>query len=57
MKTMGNKIPFPAIVLLFVAMCIVVPVTAASGTVTITLRGSGGYNLGDTIIVDGATPP
>jgi len=53
MKTLGNKIPFPAIVLLFVAMCIVVPVTAASGTVTITLRGSGGYNIGDTIIVDG----
>ena len=53
MKTIGNRIPFPAIVLLFVAMCIVVPVTAASGTVTITLRGSGGYNLGDTIIVDG----
>ena len=53
MKTIGKKIPFPAIVLLFVAMCIVVPVTAASGTVTITLRGSGGYNLGDSIIVDG----
>jgi len=53
MKTSGNKIPFPAIVLLFVAMCIVVPVTAASGTVTITLRGSGDYNIGDTIIVDG----
>ncbi len=53
MKTIGNKIPFPAIILLFVAMCIVVPVTAASGTVTITLRGSGVYNIGDTIIVDG----
>ena len=53
MKTIWIKIPFPVIVLLFVAMCIIVPVTAASGTVTITLRGSGGYNTGDTITVDG----
>jgi hypothetical protein len=53
MKTTGNIIPFPAIILLFVAMCIVIPVTAASGIVTITLRGSGSYYLGDSVYVDG----
>lgn len=53
MKTIQKKILIPAIVLLFVAMCIVVPVTAASGTVTITLRGSGGINAGESVFFDG----
>lgn len=53
MKTLDYKTCFLAIVLLCAVMCIALPVAAATGTVTITLRGSGGYNLGDTIIFDG----
>jgi len=53
MRTFWVKSWFSVLVLLLAAMCFVLPVTAASGTVTITLRGLGVYSLGDTIIFDG----
>lgn len=40
-------------VLLCAVMCMAVPVAAATGTVTIAYRGSGGNFIGDTIIFDG----
>ena len=53
MKIQWVKTCFMAIILLVAAMCIVLPVTAASGTVTISYRGSGGMNIGDSIFFDG----
>ncbi|MFA6226500.1 MAG: PEGA domain-containing protein [Methanoregula sp.] len=44
---------FSVLVLLIAAMCIIQPVLAANGTVTIAYRGSGGNYIGDTIIFDG----
>lgn len=54
MRTFWVKTWFSVLVLLFAGMCIVLPVTAASGMVTITYRGLGVYSLGDTIIFDGS---
>ncbi|MDD1696057.1 MAG: hypothetical protein LUQ54_04085 [Methanoregula sp.] len=42
-----------SIVLLITLICIIQPVLADEGTVTISYRGSGGYNVGDSITFDG----
>jgi hypothetical protein len=47
-----NKI-FISFVVLCALMCIMQPVLAQNGTMTIAYRGSGGYYLGDTVIFDG----
>lgn len=47
-----NKI-FISFVVLCALMCIMQPVLAHNGTMTISYRGSGGYYLGDTVIFDG----
>ncbi len=44
---------FFSIILLITVICIIPPVVAQSGTVTISYRGAGGYYIGDTIIFDG----
>jgi hypothetical protein len=44
---------FFSIVLLIAVICIVQPVFAQNGTMTISYRGSGGYYIGDTIVFDG----
>ncbi len=44
---------FSVIVLLCAVVCMAMPVTAVTGTVTITYRGSGGNYIGDTIVFDG----
>jgi hypothetical protein len=44
---------FFSIVLLVAAICIIQPVLAQNGTMTISYRGSGGYYIGDTIVFDG----
>lgn len=53
METSRSISCFSALVLLCAVVCMVVPVTAATGTVTIAYRGSGGNYIGDTIIFDG----
>jgi hypothetical protein len=47
-----NKFFF-SFVMLIAVICIIQPVVAQAGTMTITYRGSGGYYLGETIIFDG----
>jgi hypothetical protein len=44
---------FFSIVLIIAAICIIQPVSAQNGTITISYRGSGGYYIGDTIVFDG----
>jgi hypothetical protein len=44
---------FSVLVLLIAAICIIQPVLADNGTVSIAYRGSGGSYIGDTIIFDG----
>jgi hypothetical protein len=44
---------FYSIVVFIAAICIIQPVFAQNGTMTISYRGSGGYYIGDTIVFDG----
>jgi hypothetical protein len=44
---------FFSIAMLVAAICIIQPVLAQNGTMTISYRGSGGYYIGDTIVFDG----
>ena len=44
---------FFSIVVLIAVICIIQPVLAQNGTMTISYRGSGGYYIGDTIVFDG----
>jgi hypothetical protein len=44
---------FFSIVVFIAAICIIQPVFAQNGTMTISYRGSGGYYIGDTIVFDG----
>jgi hypothetical protein len=53
MNNLRVKNHFFSIVLLITVICIIQPVLAQSGTMTISYRGSGGYYIGDTIIFDG----
>ena len=53
MVTTRVKSFFLAFCLLCAVMCLVPPVAAANGTITIAYRGSGGNYIGDTIIFDG----
>jgi len=53
METTIVKTFFLALCLLCAVMCLVLPVAAANGTITIAYRGSGGNYIGDTIIFDG----
>jgi hypothetical protein len=53
METTLVKSFFLAFCLFFAVMCLVLPVAAANGTITIAYRGSGGNYIGDTIIFDG----
>ena len=53
MVTTPVKSFFLAICLLCAVMCLVPPIAAANGTITIAYRGSGGNYIGDTIIFDG----
>jgi len=53
METTLVKTFFLAFCLLCAVMCLVLPVAAANGTITIAYRGSGGNYIGDTIIFDG----
>ena len=47
-----NRI-FYAVLLLFAAACILQPVMADNGTITIAYRGSGGSYIGETVVFDG----
>ena len=47
-----NKI-FCSFLLLCAAACVLQPVMADNGTITIAYRGSGGGYIGDTIVFDG----
>src|SRR5512136_3203574 len=51
------KIPptkiFSSLLLLCAAACILQPVMAENGTITIAYRGSGGSYIGDTVVFDG----
>jgi len=53
MVTTSVKSFFLAFCLLCAVMCLVPPVAAANGTITIAYRGYGGNYIGDTIIFDG----
>jgi hypothetical protein len=53
MATTQIKPLFVVLLLLSAVMCLATPVTAATGSITITYRGSGGNYIGDTIIFDG----
>ena len=53
MVTTRVKSFFLAFCLLCAVMCLVPPVAAVNGTITIAYRGSGGNYIGDTIIFDG----
>jgi hypothetical protein len=53
MVTTWVKSLFLALCLLGAVMCLVMPIAAANGTITISYRGSGGNYIGDTIIFDG----
>jgi hypothetical protein len=44
---------FYPVVLLLAVICIIPPVLAQEGTVTISYRGAGGYTMGDVITFDG----
>jgi hypothetical protein len=44
---------FFSIAVFMAAICIIQPVFAQNGTMTISYRGSGGYYVGDTIVFDG----
>jgi len=44
---------FSVLVLLLTAICLVQPVLAANGSVSISYRGSGGSYIGDTVVFDG----
>ena len=48
----ANKI-FCSILLLCAAACILQPVMAENGTITIAYRGSGGSYIGETVVFDG----
>lgn len=53
MHTRDFKVCFFTIVVLITAICIIQPVFAQNGTMTISYRGSGGYYIGDAIVFDG----
>lgn len=53
MVTTLGKSFFLALCLLCALMCMVPPIAAANGTITVAYRGSGGNYIGDTIIFDG----
>ncbi len=53
MEYLHFKNYFISFVMLIAVICIIQPVFAQAGTMTISYRGSGGYYLGDTIIFDG----
>ncbi|MCK9591571.1 MAG: hypothetical protein M0Q91_06145 [Methanoregula sp.] len=53
MEYLHFKNYFISFVMLIAVICIIQPVSAQAGTMTISYRGSGGYYLGDTIIFDG----